>query len=422
MKTNPGVYYLSLFLLLIFCSHSLFSESPVKNETDDVQAFKNLMIDLKNKSSIDLLALHYQSIIDVIDSKSSLTKNDSILISTALGYFTEPGINGNASLAESYLNRGRQLVISWISPTDGKTSFLRLRLPANWKPNMTYPLYVELHGLWSVADNPIDFMTYPFRGNPSKSFSFEDGYLILPWGRGNQWYQGISETDIMESIDVVESLVSIDQRRKYLTGHSMGGFGTWYIACRTPDIWAAIGVHAGALWYASDTWLTDDKIALMSEMPVYFVVGTSDGLYDINLNTYNRLINAGNSDVKFVSFNGGHDYLGENVEDMYLWLREFVNYDYTDVCKVLSDSDNMISVYPNPASQNPIINYSVLESNNIQLSVYDIYGRKIAMLVDGYKTKGKYTYDWDYYDIKPGVYFFKYFNGDKVFTSSFLMK
>ncbi len=400
----------------------MFSKSPVKDETDDVQAFKNLMIDLKNKSTIDLFALHYQSIIDVIDSKSSLTKSDSILISTALVYFTESGINGNASLVESYLNRGRQLVISWISPTDGKTSFLRLRLPANWKPNMTYPLYVELHGLWSVADNPIDFMTYNFRRDPSKSFSFEDGYLILPWGRGNQWYQGISETDIMESIDVIENLVSIDQRRKYLTGHSMGGFGTWYIACRTTDIWAAIGVHAGALWYASDYWLTDDKIEALSEMPVYFVVGTSDGLYDINLNTYNRLLNAGNTDVKFVSFSGGHDYLNENVEDMYLWLRDFVNYDYTGINSDESKSDILLSIYPNPVTENLVINYKVNESNNVKLSIFDVYGRKTDDLINEFKPEGVYTLNWSAYNSKPGAYCLKYLCGNKEFTRTFLVK
>lgn len=422
MKTNPIFFCLSLFILLIFCSYSLFSKSPVKDETDDVQAFKNLMIELKNKSTIDLFALHYQSIIDVIDSKSSLTKSDSILISTALVNFTEPGINGNASLVESYLNRGRQLVISWISPTDGKTSFLRLRLPANWKPNMTYPLYVELHGLWSVADNPIDFMTYNFRRDPSNSFSFEDGYLILPWGRGNQWYQGISEIDIMESIDVIESLVSIDQRRKYLTGHSMGGFGTWYIACRTTDIWAAIGVHAGALWYASDSWLTDDKIEAMSEMPVYFVVGTSDGLYDINLETYNRLLNAGNSDVKFVSFNGGHDYFNENVENMYLWLRDFVNYDYTDINSVEGGRDKILSIYPNPVSENLVISFNVDESNNIRISIYDVYGRKIDDLINDFKPKGVYTFNWSANNSKPGVYCLKYSFGDKVYVRTFILK
>jgi hypothetical protein len=226
----------------------------------------------------------------------------------------------------------------------------------------------------------------------------------------------------MESIDVIENLVSIDQRRKYLTGHSMGGFGTWYIACRTTDIWAAIGVHAGALWYASDYWLTDDKIEALSEMPVYFVVGTSDGLYDINLNTYNRLLNAGNTDVKFVSFSGGHDYLNENVEDMYLWLRDFVNYDYTGINSDESKSDILLSIYPNPVTENLVINYKVNESNNVKLSIFDVYGRKTDDLINEFKPEGVYTLNWSAYNSKPGAYCLKYLCGNKEFTRTFLVK
>jgi len=226
----------------------------------------------------------------------------------------------------------------------------------------------------------------------------------------------------MESIDVIESLVNIDQWRKYLTGHSMGGFGTWYIACRTPNIWAAIGVHAGALWYGSDYWLTDDKIEMMSEMPVYFVVGTSDGLYDINLSTYNRLLEAGNSNVKFVSFNGGHDYLSANVEDMYLWLRDFVNYDYSGINSKGRESDKLLKIFTNPVSENLVINFNVEESNKVMLSIYDLYGRKINDLIDDFKLKGIYTLNWATNNNKPGVYCLRYSCGDKVYTNTFLLK
>jgi hypothetical protein len=102
------------------------------------------------------------------------------------------------------------------------------------------PLYVQLHGLWDVAQDRMPYLAYPF-SNPGTSCAFEDGYLLSPWGRGNQWYCGIAETDIGEGMAFVKALVRVDERRQYLCGHSMGGYGAWHIAHRSADLWAALG-------------------------------------------------------------------------------------------------------------------------------------------------------------------------------------
>jgi predicted peptidase len=38
---------------------------------------------------------------------------------------------------------------------------------------------------------------------------------------------------------------NIDESRIYLTGHSMGGIGTWYLGARHPEIWAALAPFSG---------------------------------------------------------------------------------------------------------------------------------------------------------------------------------
>ena len=53
------------------------------------------------------------------------------------------------------------------------------------------------------------------------------------------------------------------------------------------------------------------------------MVGTSDGLLGVNQTAYTLLRNAGNPDLAFVTFPGGHDYRESDVEAMYLWLRQF---------------------------------------------------------------------------------------------------
>jgi predicted peptidase len=44
----------------------------------------------------------------------------------------------------------------------------------------------------------------------------------------------------------VRQLYKIDDSRIYLMGHSMGAIGTWKMAPKYPDIWAAIGLFSGS--------------------------------------------------------------------------------------------------------------------------------------------------------------------------------
>jgi predicted esterase len=416
MKTQTNILFLILFILHnLLISNSLFGiekeKTSVMVKSDDVSTFKSLLKSLSENADNELFSLHFQSMLDVIEAKGTLTHSDTILLQATLPVFSNSSVSGNASLSSSYLDRGRQLTISWVSPADGKVSFFRLRLPKNWDPNKSYPLYIELHGLWDVANNQIEFMTYAYRNNPSTSFQFEDGYQILPWGRGNLWYLGISETDIWEGIEKIESLVKIDQSRKYLTGHSMGGFGAWSIAAKSADVWAAIGIHAGALWYGNDNMLSSDKIENLSETPTYFVVGNSDGLYNINLQASNLLKSAGNQDVEFVSFTGGHDYLTVNVENMYVWLREFENENYTGFLESKERGENSVLICPNPVRSETSIHLNLEKSGHVRLNLYNSEGMKVAAILNKKLMSGETIIEWNRGKLQPGIYTYSFVFG-----------
>ena len=259
--------------------------------------------------------------IQVVEAGDRRLPEDSGNIKVLWDAFRDASAPHSARLRESYLDRSRPLIVSWVSPTDGQVSFAWLTLPARWDAEREYPLYVQLHGLWDVAQDRIRYLAYPF-SNPGSSFAFEDGYLVSPWGRGNQWYRGIAETDIRECVTAVKRLVRVDESRQYLCGHSMGGYGAWHIAQRSAEVWAALGVHAGALWY--DPREVDMTVATaLRDVPTYFVVGTFDSLLAVNQTAYGLLQDAGNTQLAFVTFPGGHDYRQTDVEQMYLWMREF---------------------------------------------------------------------------------------------------
>jgi enterochelin esterase-like enzyme len=83
----------------------------------------------------------------------------------------------------------------------------------------------------------------------------------------------------------------------------------------SPDTWAALGIHAGAIAYGGSE-LNAGAAAALRNLPTYFVVGTSDTLLSANQTGYQLLHDAGNPNLAFVTFPGGHDYRQEDVVGM----------------------------------------------------------------------------------------------------------
>ncbi|MCP4452772.1 MAG: alpha/beta hydrolase, partial [Planctomycetes bacterium] len=73
------------------------------------------------------------------------------------------------------------------------------------------------------------------------------GHVIAPTNRrefGFDW-EDWGRLDAMEVLAHAEALYGTDPVRTYLTGHSMGGHGAWYLGATYPARWAAISPMAG---------------------------------------------------------------------------------------------------------------------------------------------------------------------------------
>ncbi|MBI1852471.1 MAG: prolyl oligopeptidase family serine peptidase [Planctomycetes bacterium] len=71
--------------------------------------------------------------------------------------------------------------------------------------------------------------------------------IVAPTNRrpfGFDW-EDWGRRDAMEVLDLARASLDTDPRRTYLTGHSMGGHGTWHIGATYPDRFAALGPSAG---------------------------------------------------------------------------------------------------------------------------------------------------------------------------------
>ena len=72
--------------------------------------------------------------------------------------------------------------------------------------------------------------------------------------------------------------------------------------------------------------------------------------------------------------------------------------------------------YPNPARENTTIPYTVSESGNVRVEVYDLLGRQVMILVDEVQPAGQYEIILNTSSFSSGLYFYRLISGRSVAT------
>jgi hypothetical protein len=67
--------------------------------------------------------------------------------------------------------------------------------------------------------------------------------------------------------------------------------------------------------------------------------------------------------------------------------------------------------YPNPFNPTTVVSYQLSTASHVDLRIYDVLGREVAVLVNQEKTAGKYTATWNATSMPSGVYFYKLTTG-----------
>ncbi|MFN0124291.1 MAG: prolyl oligopeptidase family serine peptidase [Blastocatellia bacterium] len=129
------------------------------------------------------------------------------------------------------------------SAVDNTLQPYRLFVPANYDAAKPAPLVVALHGM---GGNENSYFTN-YDNGVIKREAEARGYLVVcPKGRGSaSMYMGDAERDVMDVLAEIRRDYHVDASRIYLTGHSMGGYGTWSLAPKYPDLFAALAPIAG---------------------------------------------------------------------------------------------------------------------------------------------------------------------------------
>lgn len=179
---------------------------------------------------------------------------------------------------------------TFVSQIDGSVQYFGVVPPStdSLTSDSKPALYLSLHGAGVEGE-----------GQAASYAPKANAYIIAPTNRrafGFDW-EDWGRLDGLEVLEYASRLFQTDPQRTYLTGHSMGGHGTWHIGSLFPDRFAAIGPSAG--WISFSTYAganaptAEDPVSKMLRRSVL----TSDTLARVsNLTTQGVYILHGDAD------------------------------------------------------------------------------------------------------------------------------
>jgi hypothetical protein len=139
--------------------------------------------------------------------------------------------------------------------------------------------------------------------------------------------------------------------------------------------------------------------------------------------------------VAFVKGNGTstetHDYkyyddLG-SVQGTVKYRLKQLDYDgkfeYSDIVELSSFTKDFVLLqnYPNPFNPETKIKYHIPAASEVQLKVYDLLGKEVALLVNSFQPVGVYEVNFNAYDLSSGIYLYELKAGSQILRQKMLL-
>jgi len=190
-----------------------------------------------------------------------------------------------------------------------------LHLPKGYGPkDQKWPLMLFLHGAGERGDN---IEAVKKHGPPKLIEQGRDLPFIVvsPQCPAGAWWTELPDV-LTALLDEIESKHAVDPNRVYLTGLSMGGFGSWTLGCRHPKRFAAVvPICGGGEWYLAER---------LKGTPVWVFHGAKDHVVPLRESAEMvRALELAGGDVKFTIYpEAGHDSWTQAYDNLalYEWL------------------------------------------------------------------------------------------------------
>jgi predicted esterase len=151
------------------------------------------------------------------------------------------------------------------SSADGTMQPVAVYVPTTYVPGHATPLVVFLHGR---GETETELLGPEFVQNLAERTGT---IVVAPYGRAYFDYAG-SESDVYDALDAAKSAFTIDVRKRFLAGFSMGGFSVYRIAPMKPQEWSGVMSVSGSLLKPE----ADRVTGALRATPFYVVTGELD--------------------------------------------------------------------------------------------------------------------------------------------------
>ncbi len=293
------------------------------------------------------------------------------------------------------VNQGDHYSNTFISDIDGSVQYFSVA-PQSGKNTVSPALFLSVHGAEVQAIGQ------------ARAYDQKDcGVLVAPTNRrprGFNW-EDWGRIDALEVLEIAKEKFKPDPKRIYLTGHSMGGHGTWYLGATYPGRWAAIGPCAGypvlTAYGSSDGKIPSEsmqdveKMLLQASNPsnvlelkknysaagVYIHHGDSDKVVSVDYARQMRSILADfHKDFSYYEYPGGGHWFGDESVD---WPPMFDYFKWHSIPEY-STVDVVDFTTANPAISSSYFWVEVLQQQkSLQYSRIDIRRSKPQKTIDG---------------------------------------
>jgi predicted peptidase len=205
-------------------------------------------------------------------------------------------------------------------PEEGKPVVFKYRLlkPATVEPGKQYPLVLFLHGAGERgSDNELQLAYLPTWLAEEENRRRHPCFVVAPQCRADHKWVEIDWSDksslpqqpeptvdmaaAVAALDAVVQTEPVDPGRVYLTGISMGGYGSWDLAARMPERFAAVIPVCGG---------GDEATApKLKALPIWCFHGDADRAVPVERSrTMVEAVKAAGGTVKYTEYEGvGHD-------------------------------------------------------------------------------------------------------------------
>jgi predicted peptidase len=221
----------------------------------------------------------------------------------------------------------------------------RIFIPKNRDPNMKIPVMLYLHGSGARGnDNREQLDGFPeWIAEHPERFTFA---IVFPQCPEKTFWTAPQIEKALAALDRTVVEINGDEKRMYLAGYSMGGFGVWQTAIANPEKFAALisvagGVEALGVVSAGDRSLLSEQVktaeasgdvhrayaGVLKNVPAWLVHGDNDDSVPVDQSRklFAALKNTGNKDANYFELAGADHAIIERTfqdEKLFEWLRQ----------------------------------------------------------------------------------------------------